>query len=158
MSDFDPTNLWSGMEELEQSLESIGPNPIKTRLVDPKHEYTIDELKINIQQVGSCLSSLQAIKGKIAGQCHGLKEGINTALDIKMVGYESSQNSVTGKRAEILSESPLLRDGRFKQVSHEACFELVQGWVRAYTVAWETFSRMITEQLGEAEHISGRLP
>lgn len=158
MPDFDIMSAYNEIDEMEKALETIGPNPITTRLIDTRHEYTIDELKINIQQIGSCLSSLHAIRGKITGRAHALKESINNAVDQTMVTLVSEQTSVTGKRAEILASNTSFKSARELQIAEEARLEVVQGWTRAYTTAWETISRMITEQLGEAEHITGKLP
>lgn len=158
MSEFNVMAAYDDIDQMEAALEQIGPNPISTKLVDPRHPYTIEELKTNLQWIGSCLSSLHAIKGKITGRAHALKESVNNAVDQTMVGFVSEQNSVTGKRAEILSTNTSFSSARELQINQESRLELVSGWVRAYTTAWETMSRMITEQLGEAEHITGKLP
>lgn len=144
------------LDEIEADLEKIMPNPGKGLLIDINHEYTPLELRDLLQRFGAFLSTLNHTEGLIEAQCHTLKEGFKTGLSVAMSTRESKETSISGREAEVLASSDLLKTNRRMQIDNEATLLLIQGWRKAYEAAYQTASRLVTLFIGESQMTSDR--
>lgn len=149
-------SVYKRLDSFEKELENLVPHPGKQRLIDVNKTYTTVELRNMLQAFGSYLSTLHHMEGMIEGQCHALKEGFKTGLQVAVSEHESKNSTVSGKEGEVISKNDLLKQTRRMQIDQEACLAVVKGWRESYEQAWATVSRLITLELGEAELATGR--
>ena len=143
-------SVYKQIDEFEADLENkFGiPNPRRVRLIDVNKEYTIAEAKALIQIFGSHLAVLHGFSGVIRGQTLGLKKSFEEGMRIA-VSQIPGAGSVTSKRGTALAANEVLAQAKRLEISNEAIVEVIDGWVSAYTKAWETISRMISVDQAE---------
>lgn len=145
-------SVFHKLEDFEAELEQLIPNPHKQRLIDLDTEYTPEDLENMLQKFGSYLASLHHTEGMLEAQCHALKQGLKTGMDIA-IAQNSTINkipTVSGRETAMLSGQEVFRDTRKMQIEFESTLLLVKGWRNAYEQAWTTTSRIISLRIGEA--------
>lgn len=146
------------MDATKDDLKNMGiPNPAGTRLIDWDKQYSPPELRDMLQRFGSYLSILYGLEGEIEGQCHALKEGYKTGVQVAMVRSESAAKTIKDREGEVISGNELFLSTKRMEIDNESILKLVQGYRKAYESAYNTISRLITLMLGEAEHLGGGL-
>lgn len=149
-------SVFAAMEDVEHQLEQLMPNPGKHTLIERGKEYTPQELESLLQDFGGYLSLLHVMLGKNAGSAHALKQGYNASIQVGLANQEAKQGSVTAREGELLADNELLKQTKRMQIQSESIMEMLKGWVDAYENAWNTVSRMITVQMGEAAMSTNR--
>lgn len=143
-------SVYKRLSDFEDELSALVPNPAKQRLIDVKDSYTTTQLRDMLQHFGSYLSTLHNMEGLVEARCHALKEGLKTGLQVAVSQSESKASSVTAREGEIMSTSEVFKMTRKMQIEEEACLLLVTGWRKSYEAGWNTISRLITQEMGEA--------
>lgn len=149
-------SVYKKLDEFEKDLAQMVPNPGEYRLLKLEGEYTPVELSDMLQHFGSYLANLHYMEAMIEAQCHGLKEGFKTGLQVAMASSESEAKTVAAREGEVLANNELLKENRRNQINQEACLILIKGWREAYEIAWQTVSRIITLRQSELVLQTGR--
>jgi hypothetical protein len=144
------------IDEVVQNLEKMGiPNPSGTYLIDINKEYSPEELRSLLQRFGSYLSILYGLEGKVEGQCHALKEGYKTGLQVALVRQTTNGKTVKDREGEIVSGNDMFLTTRRMEIDNESVLKVIQGYRKSYESAYNTISRLITLMLGEVQHLGG---
>lgn len=149
-------SVYKRIADFEQELTKLMPNPGNYRLIDLDKTYTTAELRDMLQRFGSYLSTLHHMEGLVESRCHALKEGLKTGLQVAMSQHEAKASSVAEKEGQVMFGSETLKQARRMQIDEEACLAIVKGWRQSYDQAWNTVSRLITLEIGEASLATGR--
>ena len=140
--------VYTRIQDFETELETIVPNPRSYRLLAIGEEYTIEQLGALLQNYGSYLSTLHSYKGIIKGQTHGLKQSFSEGLKVAMAQLGGGGTNAS-KEGQVMAENETLGLAKKMQIEQEAVFEVVDGWIDSYQIAWDTISRLITIHMGE---------
>lgn len=146
------------LDEFKKSIEHVVPNPINYRVIDPKKDYSTDEIKKLLQEFGSYLSYLHAFIGRLSGEYTIVNKGLKNGLAVAILDPElANLKTLAEREAHILANSPDFAHYKKMEIVAEAEIEMLKGWAKGFETAYAAVSRMLSAS--EADSLTlGHLP
>lgn len=154
-SEDSPWGWWSIFAKQEEQtrliLSQLPPRDSLEGLADETHGGLTERLGA----MGAALGYMHAEQGTMLGRLRALKETYDTAMDAAKARLPRADIKPSTSEAAKLQlvmarpDSEPLRDLKRRIVELEACTGTQDGFIRSYTVAWETLSRALTSKTGE---------
>lgn len=145
--------VFKSLDELEAKLTKVMLNPDQQPLLDDR-DKSPSELSELIQRYGGYISYLQGIAGRLRAEALALRESYKTGMAVSTAAIKTG--SEKAKEAQVLESNELFRQTKRLEIQTEAALEMVEGWIKAYDIAWQSVSRTVTLHMGDVSLQTGR--
>jgi hypothetical protein len=147
----------ANLQRFATQLGAYVPDPTNKRLMDPEAEYTPQQLQWMLQEYGSYISNLSAVKGKMEAEGLTLRRSSKLTRQIVMGRYCSGQGTRAAQEAQVMASEwgTVLIKNEEDMIMTDSCLIFIKGWLEAYKQAYTSASRVVEIMKAEANATGG---